>query len=486
MNCLDKDLLALQEARDLAAKAQVAAGELAKLTPEQAWHIAEQVAKAAAEKAGYYAEWAVRETGMGNAADKTAKNTIACTGLIEHYRGTCLGGLRTDPARNLVEVGRPAGVVLALVASTSPIATLYFKTLINLMSRNAVILSPHPIAAECAADACAYLHDVAVAAGAPQNAIQIQRQLSLPATKQLMADERVKLILATGGAPMVRAAYQSGRPALGVGAGNVPVIIDEGIDTQVVAQTILRSKNFDHGTPCNAESTLIPLPGVAEQLGKALRQHGGHLCTPKETKLLRDYAYPKGQFNPAIVGKSSAWIAAQAGFKVADNTAALIVHIDTVCAKQEPFCKEKLSPILGFFVAQDRDQAITIAQQLLAVAGQGHTAVVHSHDQVFATQVGIALDVNRIVVNMASIESSGISENTGLDPTFTIGTGFGSGSSIAENVGPQHLVQWKRIAFDTKGAIQVKGDQQVPAHMSEQIKAQVKALVQEQLGGQGL
>lgn len=484
MNCLDKDLLALQEARDLAAKAEVAAAQMAQLTPEQAWHIAEQVAKAAADKAAYYADWAVRETGMGNAADKTAKNRIACSGLVEHYRGTCLGGLRTDPSRNLLEVGRPAGVVLALVASTSPIATLYFKTLINLMSRNAVILSPHPIAAECAADACAYLHDVAVAAGAPVNAIQIQRQLSLPATKQLMADERVKLILATGGAPMVRAAYQSGRPALGVGAGNVPVIIDEGIDCQLVAQTILGSKNFDHGTPCNAESTLVPVAAIAADIGQALRQHGGHLCNPAETQQLRDYAYPKGQFNPAIVGKSAHWIAEQAGFKVAKDAKALIVHIESIGAKQEPFSKEKLSPILAFYVAADRQQAIAAAQQLLAVAGQGHTAVVHSLDEVFATEVGIALDVNRVVVNMAAIESSGISPSTGLDPTFTIGTGFGSGSSIAENVGPQHLVQWKRIAFDTKGPIQVKGDDQVPVALAEQIKQQVKSLVQAQLGGQ--
>lgn len=478
----DPDLLALQESRQLAANAKEASAALAQLTPEQAWQIATAVAQAAAEKAEFYADWAVRETNMGNTADKVTKNLVASTGLMAHYQGWALGGLSTDGNNNLIEVGRPAGVVLALVASTSPIATLYFKTLICLMTRNAVILSPHPIAAKCASDATDYLHDVAVRAGAPKNAVQIQRHLSLDATKQLMSDERVNLILATGGSPMVRAAYRSGRPALGVGAGNVPVIIDQGVDTKATAEAILGSKNFDHGTPCNAESTLIPVVSVAEALGRSLQQAGAHMCNPKQTQQLRDYAYPKGQFNPAIVGKSSFWIADQAGFKVPRDCAALVVCIEQIGAKEEPFSKEKLSPILAFHVAQDRDHAILLGQQILAVAGAGHTAVVHTPDEVFATEVGIALDVNRTVVNLPSVESSGITENTGLDPTFTIGTGFGSGSSIAENVGPQHLVQWKRIAFPKQGPIQVSGSATQASGKCEQaMLQQIKHIVREQL-----
>lgn len=479
----DKDLTSIQESRFLAANAHTAAQEMAMLTPEQAWEITEAVAAAAVEKATDYAQWAVDETSMGNVHDKTLKNQNVCSFLLNYYRNVQLGGMRPNSETNAIEVAQPAGVVMGLVASTSPIATLYFKVLISLMTRNVLILSPHPISAACTAHATDYLHDVAVRAGAPKNCIQIQRHLSLSATEKLMADSRIKVIVATGGSPMVRAAYSSGRPALGVGPGNVPVIIDEGVNLNDTAESIIGSKNFDHGSPCNSESTVIPLASIGNKFGQALKAKGAHLCNPQETQKLRDYAYPKGQFNAAIVGKPSSWIAQKAGFNVAKDTTALVVYIDQIGAKVEPFSKEKLSPILAFHTANDRDHAISIAQQSLLVSGLGHTAAIHTLDKVFATQAGIALDVNRIVVNMPAIESGGNSLRCGLAPTFTIGTGYGSGSSIAENVGPLHLIQWKNICFDMTSEIQIRAEACASTSLQDhpETLAQVKQLVRDEL-----
>lgn len=480
---IDADLLALQQSRMLIKNAKQALPKMMALSPDKAWEVAEKVAYAAASKAEFYAEWAVKETGMGNVTDKVTKNQIASMQLLENYRSHCLGGMRAAASGNIIEVARPAGVVVALVASTSPIATLYFKVLIALMTRNVVILSPHPISKACTQHAAAYLHQVALDAGAPENCIQIQQELSLPATLKLMQDPDTNLIIATGGNPMVRSAYASGRPALGVGAGNVPAIVDSGLNYNHVAEQIITSKNFDHGTPCNAESMVIAVTSIAAQLKQAMKAHKAHFCNTAEQQLLSEFAYPKGNINPAIVGKPAQWIASKSGFNVPKNCAALVVEIDRIGAQTEPFSREKLSPILAFHTANNQDHAIALARQVLEVSGKGHTASVHTSDEVYATQVGIELDVNRLIVNLGSLNSSGMPE-VGLNPTFTLGTGFGSGSSIAENLGPQHLIQWKQIAFPLVGTMQVKPAAIAPhqANASQtELMHQLKQLVRDEL-----
>jgi acyl-CoA reductase-like NAD-dependent aldehyde dehydrogenase len=227
---LDTDLAALQEARDLLGKARVAANAFTRFTPQQAWLVAEAVSAALLPKAEFYAEWAVRETRIGKVADKVLKNRLACINTIEGWRGADLGGVRRNAALKLIEVGRPAGVIVGLSNSTSPVATIIFKSLMALMTRNAIVFSPHPIARQCCADVVRELQAAAQRAGAPADAIQMHGNPTLAATDALMRDPRCDLIVATGGTPMVRAAYASGNPTIGVGSGNVPVYIDRSAD----------------------------------------------------------------------------------------------------------------------------------------------------------------------------------------------------------------------------------------------------------------
>lgn len=442
---LDKDLNALQEARVLVAGASRAAEALARLSPDEAWRITEAVCLACEASAERYARWAVNETAIGRIEDKVFKNRLASRGLVDFHRGRPMGGLKIDLDNRMLLVGRPAGVVMGLIASTSPIATLYFKVLACLMTRNAIVLSPHPLAQACSIDAAEHLAAVARSAGAPDQAIQIQRSATLEATRAMMADPRVNLILATGGSPMVRAAYASGTPALGVGPGNVPVYVDASANVALAARETVAAKCFDYGSPCSAPSAVFVHQAVAAGFHDGLRRAGAFFCNPVDQQKLEAFAFPRGQLNPGVVGRPAAWIAQQAGLIGASGAAILVATIDP-SRTDGPMLREKLSPILGHQQVADRDAAIRAARSMLAVSGAGHTSGIFSEDIETIALWGSVLDVNRTVVNRGT--SMGvIGDGTGLAPTFTIGTGFAGRSSVAENVGPDHLINWKRIAF---------------------------------------
>lgn len=442
---LDKDLAALQEARDLVARATPAATAFARMDAAQAWSIAQAVCRACEERAEHYARWAVEETGIGRMEDKRFKNLLASRGLMTFYRGKNLGGVQVDRAGKMLMVARPAGVIVGLVASTSPIATLYFKVLSCLMTRNAIVLSPHPLAIECSTDAAEYLRETAERAGAPEGAIQIQKLPTLQATHAMMRDPRVNLILATGGGPMVRAAYGSGNPALGVGPGNVPVYVDASADVELAVTETMAAKCFDYGSPCSSPSAVFVHAAVAAQFDARMQHAGAFYCTAEQQQRLEAFAFPGGHLNAKIVGRPAAWIAQQAGLQGASNSSVLVAMIPEVTANV-PMAHEKLSPILGLKRVQDREHAIRDASAMLTISGAGHTSGIFSQDVETITLWGCALDVNRTVVNKGT--SMGvIGDGTHLAPTFTIGTGFAGRSSIGENVGPEHLVNWKRIAF---------------------------------------
>jgi acyl-CoA reductase-like NAD-dependent aldehyde dehydrogenase len=253
----DNDLAALQEARVLLAQARQAADALASWTPEQARHVAKQVAQALLPRAEFYAEWAVRESRIGKVSDKVAKNLLACTLTPTAWDTVDLGGVRRNDALRMVEIGRPAGVVVGLSNSTSPVATIIFKTILCLMTRNALVISPHPVALGCCTAVTRELQAAIEKAGGPAHALQILTRPTVEATGALMRDSRTDVILATGGTPMVRAAYGSGNPAIGVGPGNVPIYVDASADVPTAAQQIVTAKNFDHGSPCSAPSVLM-------------------------------------------------------------------------------------------------------------------------------------------------------------------------------------------------------------------------------------
>lgn len=443
----DEDLAALQETRDLVRRAGEAATEFARMDPARAKEIARRVCDACESRAEHYARWAVEETGIGRAEDKLFKNLLASRDLMEFYRNAPLGGIQPDDARKMLRVGRPAGVVMGLVASTSPIATLYFKVLSCLLTRNAIILSPHPLAHKCSVDAAEYLRTAARAAGAPADAIQIQHRPTLEATHAMMRNPGVNLILATGGGPMVRAAYSSGTPSLGVGPGNVPVYVDATADLDLAVREMVAAKTFDYGSACSTPSVVFVHRKVADAFAVRFQRAGAHYCTPQEQKCLEAFAFPGGHLNTKTVGRSAQWIASQSGLGEQRDWGILVGSLGDI-TRGTPMAQEKLSPILGLKVVEDRDRAIREASAMLKISGAGHTSGIFCEDIETITLWGASLDVNRTVVNKGT--SMGvIGDGTHLAPTFTIGTGFAGRSSIAENVGPEHLINWKLIAFPT-------------------------------------
>ena len=471
---LDKDLAALQEVRDLVVRAAPAAKAFARMDAAQAWRIAQAVCLACEERAEHYARWAVEETGIGRVEDKYFKNMLASRDLLAFYQGKSLGGVRVDQAGKMLLVARPAGVVVGLVASTSPIATLYFKVLSCLMTRNAIILSPHPLAIQCSIDAAEYLRDVAERAGAPKDAIQIQKTPTLQATHAMMGDPGVNLILATGGGPMVRAAYSSGNPALGVGAGNVPVYVDATADVALAVSETLTAKCFDYGSPCSSPSAVFVHAAVATQFDELMQRSGAFYCSSEQQQQLEAFAFPNGHLNPKIVGRSAGWVGQQAGLRGTANASVLVGMIPEVSIKAA-MAHEKLSPILGLKHVQDREQAIRDASAMLAISGAGHTSGIFSQDIETITLWGCALDVNRTVVNKGTAMGV-IGDGTHLAPTFTIGTGFAGRSSVGENVGPEHLINWKRIAFPINETVPRAApglpvaDQEIDARVREAVR----------------
>jgi acyl-CoA reductase-like NAD-dependent aldehyde dehydrogenase len=407
--------------------------------------IVEQAAEAAYRKAGEYGDWAVRETGFGVAEHKKIKNELSSVPLVQHYREWDFVNARYNEDARMVEIPRPAGVILALAPSTNPISTIYFKTLIALMTRNAIVLSPHPAARECSVDAARTLADAAEKAGAPEGVVQVIEKPNLRLINQFMRSEQTDLILATGGSSMVRAAYSSANPAIGVGPGNAPVMVDATAELRQAAEDIVASKSFDNSILCTNESVLITLEEIAKPLVRELERAGCHFCGDEETSALRRYLFHTGGFNIEALGRDARFIAERAGIKVAARTKVIVAPIAAI-GIGEDLSREKLCPVLGFYVARNKAQALTAARQLLRFAGAGHSAAIHCRDPAMAVEYGAAVEVYRVVVN-APCSQGAAGFGTTLGPTFTIGTGFFGRSSIGENIGPQHLVHWTRVAW---------------------------------------
>ncbi|MDT8855493.1 aldehyde dehydrogenase family protein [Paracoccaceae bacterium Fryx2] len=434
-----------EQARLKIERSRWASVRFQKLDRAATQRIVQAVAEAAHGKAQFYAEWAVRETGMGVVAHKRQKNEACSRGLAELYGAEDFVTPRVDAARKIVELPRPAGVIFALIPVTNPVATVYFKTMLALMTRNAIILSPHPGAREVCADAARVLSDAARAVGAPDGVIQVIEDPTIPLIERLIADERVDLVIATGGPAVVKAAYRSGNPAFGVGPGNAPVLVDDSADLKLAARRIVASKSFDNSILCTSESTLLAFASVADALLAALKAEGAHVCTPAETGKLRTLLFNGQGFNPAMIGKDAAIIAREAGF-AAPGARILITPVDLV-QPEEKLVREKLCPVLAFARVGGMDQAISCARSMMRTAGRGHSAAIHSHTEAHVMAFAAALPALRVAVNAGcSLGSSGFETNLG--PSMTIGTGFAGGSSLSDNLTPHHLLQFARIAYN--------------------------------------
>jgi acyl-CoA reductase-like NAD-dependent aldehyde dehydrogenase len=441
------DPAGVPRARAMLQRAEWAARAFARYGKPAVDRIAHAAAAAGAAKARDYAEWAVRETGFGVAEHKAIKNIACSTGLVEAYAGHDYVTPRFDPASKIVEVPRPAGVVFALTPSTNPVATVYFKALLALMTRSAIVISPHPLARECCADAARTLAEAATEAGAPDGVVQVVDEPSVPLISALMADERTSVILATGGVPVVRAAHSSGTPAIGVGPGNVPVLVDATADLAKAAKRIVDSKAFDNSILCTNESVLIVEEAAAATLLRHLKREGAHLLGPDETARVRDLLFPGGQFDIRFVGKDAAWIASQAGLRV-PGTARVLLAPFGLAVPEEPLAHEKLCPVLGLLRVPSARRGIDAARAVLRIGGRGHSAAIHSADPQTIMEFGAAVEVLRVSVNAgSSLGNSGIETN--LAPSMTVGTGFFGRSSLLDNLQPGHFVQWTRVAYNS-------------------------------------
>lgn len=434
-------------ARQMLERARWAARAYAAYDQATVLHIVEAVTGVAEAEAQRYAEWAVRETGFGVVEHKATKNRMCSRGILEAYRDHDYVTPRVDADRKIVEVPRPAGVVLALTPSTNPVSTVYFKILLALLTRNAVVVSPHPFAKECCADAARRLGEAAVAAGAPDGVVQVVDEPSIPLIDALMTDERTDVILATGGVPVVRAAYSSGNPAIGVGPGNVPVLVDATADLARAAAKLVDSKAFDNSVLCTNESVVIVEERVADRFVREMSRRGAHVLSDEDRDRVRDAVFPGGRFDTSLVGKDATHIAAAAGIRVPARTRILVAPFD-LAVDEEPLAHEKLCPVLGLVRVPNARRGIRTAVAILRIGGAGHSAVIHSTDPETVLEYAAAVQVLRVTVNEGgSTGSAGFGTN--LAPSMTIGTGFVGRSSLGENLQPKHLVNWSRIAYST-------------------------------------
>jgi acetaldehyde dehydrogenase / alcohol dehydrogenase len=434
-------------ARMMLQRARWAATAFAAYDGERTRRVVHAVAEAAYQNAERFAVDAVAETGMGVADHKRRKNEACSRGLLERYAGEDFAGVRIDPGDKIVSVPKPAGVVLALTPSTNPVATVYFKVILSLMTRNAVVVSPHPLARKVCAEAVRVLARAAIEAGAPDGCLQVVEEPTIPLIEALMADDGVDVIVATGGIAVVRAAYRSGNPALGVGPGNVPALVDASADVAQAARHLADSKAFDNSILCTNESVAIVEERVAGELERELERNGAHVLDDEARDRVRAALYPGGRIATALAGKDAAALAQAADVRVPAGTRVLVAPFE-LAVPEEPLATEKLFPLLGLVRVPDAARGIDAARALLRIGGGGHSAVIHSRDPRTILAYGAAVRVLRVTVNApGSTGSAGL--DTNLAPTMTIGTGFFGRSSLTENLQPRHLMQWTRLAYGT-------------------------------------
>ena len=435
----------------------------AEYTQEQVDKIFKAAAVAANKMRISLAKMAVEETGMGIVEDKVIKNHYAAEYIYNAYKDTrTCGVIETDEAFGIQRIAEPIGVVAAVIPTTNPTSTAIFKTLICLKTRNAIVISPHPRAKKCTIAAARVVLEAAVEAGAPEGLISWIEQPSLELTNQLMRE--ADLILATGGPGMVKAAYSSGKPALGVGPGNTPAVIDDSADILLAVSSVIHSKTFDNGMICASEQSVVVLDSVYDAVRAEFAARGCHLLTAEETEKLRGTILVNGALNAKIVGQSAHTIAAMAGVDVPENTKILIGEV-TSTALSEAFAHEKLSPVLAMYRAKDFEDALRIADRLVRDGGFGHTASVYL-DPVGAKQkldaFAHAMKACRILVNTPSSQG-GIGDlyNFRLAPSLTLGCGSWGGNSVSENVGVKHLLNIKTVAIRRENMLWFRAPEKV-------------------------
>ena len=446
----DKDLVSIQEARSLALKAYEAQKIWAKASQEQIDHVCSKMAEAAFKASERLGTMAHEETGFGVAAHKKIKNEFASRIIWESIKEVkTVGVIYEDRDRHIYEIAWPVGVVVGLTPSTNPTSTVMAKVLMAVKARDAIIIAPHPSAAKCSYDTAALMATTAVEAGAPEGLISCMKHVSLEGTQALMSHKRVALILATGGSGMVKAAHSVGKPAYGVGPGNVPVYVDRSADIKKAARYIVSSKAFDHSTICATEQAVVADRPISYDLAKLMEAQGAYFVSEAQADLLRNLLFnPDGSINNATVGKSAHYLAAMAGFKIPDHTRVLIARLNKV-GREEPLSREKLTTVLGWYDEDGWEAGCERSIELISYGGRGHTQIIYARNEEVIMQYGLEKPVFRILVNtMGTLGAIGFT--TGVMPSMTLGSGAIGGSITGDNVSVHHLFNVKRLAYEIK------------------------------------
>ena len=467
---LDKDLAARQEARNLCAAAENARKLLAGFSQEKLDAIVEAAAQAFSAAAPELAALAVEETGFGNVEDKVTKNRFASERVAARIRHLkCVGVLKKDPGEKLWEVGVPVGVIAAIVPSTNPTSTVCYKALIALKAGNAIVFSPHPKAVGCTLRAAKIVAEAAERAGAPAGCVACLSLASMAGCQELMGAEQVRLILATGGPAMVRSAYSSGKPAIGVGAGNGPAYIHHTADVKKALSRILKSKTFDYGTVCASEQSIIVERKMEDTVRREAAHMGFYFMNEEEAGRLAKLLFrPNGALNPEIVGRSAEKLAEKAGFPVPRGTRVLVAR-EEEAGPTHPYSSEKLCPVLAFYVMESEEAVLKKVIQVLEHEGAGHTFAMHAGDREVIRRFALQVPVSRFLVNTPAA-LGGIGASTNLFPALTLGCGAVGGSSSSDNIGPMDLINIRRVAWGVENAApEVKVDTDLVELLAQKI-----------------
>ncbi|MBZ5648420.1 MAG: acetaldehyde dehydrogenase (acetylating) [Acidobacteriia bacterium] len=446
-----KDARSVAEARELVDRAYAAYQQFQNFTQEQVDRIIDAMADAATANAEKLARMAVEETGYGVVADKVQKNLFSSQRVYEAVRAMkTVGVIREDKAQGIIEVAAPVGVVAAILPSTNPTSTAIYKILIALKGRNAIVLSPHPTAFKCTCETTNIMRDAALQAGAPADVICCFTTPTLAGTQELMKHKRTSVILSTGGMSIVRAAYSSGKPAYGVGPGNVPAFIDRSADVAKAVADVVFGKTFDNGTICSSEQAIVAEEAMREQILAELKKSGAHFLKHDEIDRLSKQMVnlETHTINPKFVGKSARKVAELAGFQVPEGTRVLVAELNGV-GREYPLSAEKLSPVLALYFARDRATAFELCYSLLRFGGLGHTCAIHAKDDQVIREYGLRMPAGRIVVNSPAPQGS-IGSSTNLFPAMTLGCGAPGGNITSDNISPLHLINLRRVAYEAR------------------------------------
>lgn len=448
---MDHDLLSIQEARELVVNARTAQQKFVHASQAEVDRVCQAMVEAAFANAERLGQLACEETGYGVPEHKTLKNTLASKLLWEAIKNIpTVGVINRDERRKIVDIAHPMGVIAALAPSTNPTSTAMYKAIIAVKSRNALVLAPHPSAAKCSLETIRIMAEAGVRAGMPAGLIACMSKISLPGTQELMRHRYVSLILATGGSDMVRAAHSVGKPAYGVGPGNVPVYVDRSADLRRAARYIVASKAFDHSVICATEQAIVADRPIAAELAELIQAEGAHFVDDEQARKLGEFLFVNsgGHLLPSAksVGKSPQQLAKSVGIQVPASARILVARLKAV-GREEPLSGEKLTTVLGWYEADGWEAGCERCLELINYGGRGHSLVIHAQDENVILRFALEKPVFRILANtLGTLGATGYT--TGVMPSFTLGSGGIGGAITGDNITVHHLYNVKRLAYE--------------------------------------